>query len=299
MVRALRTLFALILCLSLCCGCGAGETADPSAFVPTSVGEESPDVIGDRVVRVENLAGTALSGVFVSVYSDASMTDQIYGGLTDGEGTFSFSGQIPENAVVKLSKLPVGYGAEGSYPLMGEETTISLGIGTMTEADIGNVRYVLGDAVLDFSVTMSDGESYTLSGLLEQHKAVVLNFWFMGCAPCRSEFPHLQEAYEAYSEDVAVLALNPVDSNDAEIQAFRQENGYTFPMGKCDSRWTEMMQTSAFPLTVVIDRYGNISLMHLGAVPDAQVFKDLFAFYCAEDYQQGFYSGIDQVPGIA
>ncbi|MBQ7345096.1 MAG: TlpA family protein disulfide reductase [Oscillospiraceae bacterium] len=168
----------------------------------------------------------------------------------------------------------------------------------MTEDDMDSVSYVLGDAVLDFTVTMSDGETYTLSDLLSDHKAVVLNFWFMGCGPCRSEFPHLQQAYEAYSEEIAVLAMDPVDASDAEIEAFRQENGYTFPMGKCDSRWTEMMQITAFPLTVVIDRYGNISLMHLGAVPDTQMFMDMFAHYCADDYRQGFYSSIDQVPGV-
>lgn len=295
-VRMFKTVLALLLCLGLCCGCGTGEEETQPSSVDPSAGYSL--VEGDGVIRVENLAGTALPGVIVTVYSDVSMTQQLFGGLTNAEGEYSFSGPIPEKAVAKLSKLPVGYGADEYYPLTGAQTTIALGIGTMTDADIGSVRYALGDAVLDFTVTMSDGEEYTLSRLLEQKKAVVLNFWFMGCGPCRSEFPHLQEAYEAYSEDITVLALDPIDSSDAEIEAFRQENGYTFPMGKCDPRWAEMMQTNAFPLTVVIDRYGNISLMHLGAVPDAQVFKDLFAFYSAEDQQQAFFTSIDQVPGI-
>lgn len=287
MRKTLRPLVLLLLCVCIFCGC-----AGPSS------GPDKQDEPGEVRVKVQNLGGTPLSGVIVSVYLDSTLSELLHGGLTDQNGVFSFSGPLPEGAVAILSKLPVGYEAEERYTLSGSDTTISLGAGTMTEADMESVRYVLGDAVLDFSVTMSDGEAYTLSGLLSDRKAVVLNFWFMGCGPCRSEFPHLQQAYEEYGEDIAVLALDPVDSSDPEIEAFRQENGYTFPMGKCDIRWIDMMQADAFPLTVVIDRYGNISLMHLGAIPDTQVFKALFAHYCADDYQQGFYNSIDQVPGV-
>ena len=36
------------------------------------------------------------------------------------------------------------------------------------------------------------------------------------------------------------------------------------------------------------DRYGNISLIHVGSIDSAKVFTDTFQFFTAEDYQQTF-----------
>jgi hypothetical protein len=41
-----------------------------------------------------------------------------------------------------------------------------------------------------------------------------------------------------------------------------------------------------FPTTMVIDRYGNINMMYVGTVPNAQLFERVFAYYAAEDYTQ-------------
>lgn len=286
MKKFLCAFLALLLIVGSLAGCNGPQGAGADAEVR------------DCQVTVTNLAGTPLGQVQVEIYADDTLGDLLYAGKTDSDGVYQFEAAVTEEYVAVLSKLPVGYGAEESYPLEGEKTQIRLGAGTMTQEDMDTVRYSLGDAILDFSVTTSDGKEYVLSQLLQEKEAVMINFWFMECVPCRAEFPHIQEAYEKYSDKVAVLALNPLDSDDASIEAFRQENGYTFPMGKCDPRWRQMVGTDAFPYTIVIDRYGNLSLTHLGAVPDAQVFMDLFEYYSAEGYEQAFYTGIDQVPSV-
>lgn len=292
MSKLFRLMVLLLLCVFVFTGCADNKTDDPA---------ETSGVASDRnySVRVENLAGTGLANVIVSVYSDETLSDLIQVGKTNGEGVFVFSGTASDGYAVVLSKVPVGYQAERCYPLTGDKTTVTLDIGKMSEDDMNNVSYFLGDAMMDFTFVASDAQEYTLSDLLDDHEAVMLNFWFMGCNPCLSEFPHLQEAYEKYGDDIAVLAMNAIDSDNAEIEAFRKSNGYTFPMGKCDARWSSVMRVSAFPFTVMIDRYGNISLMHCGAVPDSQIFMDLFAYYSADDYKQGFYDHIQRVPGVS
>ena len=278
----------LTMLIGALAGCG-DRSNNEAARVPTGGQKVSAQI------QVTNRADAALSGVNVAVYSDDTLEDMVFAGKTGSDGVFSFA-SFSDGYVAVVSKLPVGYAAESCYPLTGERTQIRLGAGVLAAEDMDTIRYSLGDAIKDFSVTVSDGSEIRLSELLRDKDAVMINFWFMNCGPCKAEFPHLQEAYESYSEEIAVIALNPVDSDNASIEKFRKENGYTFPMGKCDPRWSSMIGTDAFPFTIVIDRYGNLSLTHLGSVPDAQMFKNVFEFYSSERYQQRFFKGIDQVP---
>jgi hypothetical protein len=110
------------------------------------------------------------------------------------------------------------------------------------------------------------------------------------------EFPYLQEAYQQLGDEIEVLALNPYDGDDAKVSAFKTDNGYTFPMLKCDDRWAKMMDLSSYPTTVVIDRFGNICLIHGGMVTDTQTFLDMFGYFVSDDYEQIFAKSHSQLP---
>lgn len=289
MDRRSRSLLCLFLCLLLLAGCGT--TPDETTPVSSSVQSDA-----EHSVTVTDLAGNPVSDVIVRVFSDDTLSDLKYAGKTDEKGVFSFVGPKSETYAAALSRLPVCHTANESYPLTGEDSRIELGVAVMAEEHLDSVAYSLGDVVMDFTFTDVDGTQYTLSQLLKDKKAVVLNFWFMGCPPCKAEFPHMQQAYEGYSDEIALLALDPVDGDDATISAFRQENGYTFPMIKCDRRWANVFGAIGYPTTVVIDRYYNIVLTHRGTIPDTKVFEDMFAHFSAETYEQTFYSGVDQIP---
>lgn len=249
-------------------------------------------------ITVTNLAGKPLSRVDVKIYSDSTLHDLIGAGKTDSDGVFTFKRVRADGYVAVISDVPTGYAVEPLYPLSGVNTTISLGSGVMTDEDMSTVVYRLGDAVLDFSLTGPDGTVYTLSDLLQTKKAVVLNFWYLNCDPCKEEFPHIQQAYEQYSDQIAFLAVNPYDGDDQSVAAFKADNGYTFPVLKGDVRWSHMFSISAFPLTVVIDRYGNLCLTHSGSVPDANTFMNLFAYFSAEDYVQEYFRSVILLPNI-
>ena len=68
------------------------------------------------------------------------------------------------------------------------------------DEDLTNRIYELGDVVHDFEVTATNGTTYKLSELLKEKKAVILNFWFLNCGPCKMEFPFLEQAYEDYAD---------------------------------------------------------------------------------------------------
>ena len=249
-------------------------------------GSQSNGETATYTIEVSSASGIALADVSMFVYEDSTQQELVAVLKTDDAGKASFIDVVRDTYVAVLDKIPTGYEAEESYPLTGELTKIVLQAGQMTDVDVQTLTYKLGDAVMDFSVTGPDGTVYTLSELFEGKKAVVLNFFYNECQPCMMEFPYLQEAYEAYQDDIAVLAMNPVNTDDAAIAAKQKELGVTFPMVQCGAEWESIMQISAYPTTVIIDRFGNICLIHKGSVPNAKTFKDAFAYFVAEDYEQ-------------
>ena len=290
-----------LLVISLCVfamltACG-GQGSGDSSTKPT---EPVDDKIRNCTITVTNEAGTPMELLTLVVYEDSTCTKTVAQRVTnkDGQITFTHTGPV-EGCVVALQNAPVGYAVEKSYPVTGEDTAVTLKAGApLTEEHLNTDKRLLtlGDAMFDFQVTASDGTVFTLSEALDSHDAVLLNFWYMNCDPCKMEFPHLQEAYEQFEGKVAVIAMNPYDSDNPSIEAFRQEKGYSFLMGKCDDRWADMLDITSYPLSVMIDRYGHISLVHHGSVDSAETFAKAFSFYTAEDYEQTFARSFGQIP---
>lgn len=255
---------------------------DPGAEPATTAG--NADVPVTYTVQVKNQGGLFLPNVGVYIYEDNTLGELVWFAKTDDSGKMTFTDKASDSYVAVLADVPTGYAVEQMYPITGELTEIILSAAQMSEVT-EDVTYKLGDMMMDFTVEDAEGDTYTLSKLLEQKKAVVLNFWYTTCGPCKAEFPYLQEAYEKHKDNIAVLAMNPVNTAE-EVTRFQKEMGLTFPMMACDPLWADMMQITAYPTTVVVDRYGNITLIHKGSIDSTKMFEDVFAYFAAEDYQQ-------------
>lgn len=247
--------------------------------------EQSAPANGAYTVEVRNAADMPMENIGVYIYTDSSLQDLETFANTDAEGKIRFEAKKLDTYVAVLQNVPAGYKPEAYYPITGEVTKIVLGGGEMTEEDMENIRYNLGDLMLDFTIVDTDGVEHKLSELLKTKRAVALNFWYIGCDPCKMEFPYVQEAYEEYSEVIEILAMNPMGQGNDAIAAYKEEMGLTFPMADVDPAWEKMMQITGYPTTVIIDRFGNIGLIHRGAVSDAKTLKDAFAFFTADDYE--------------
>lgn len=161
--------------------------------------------------------------------------------------------------------------------------------------ELSDITYSLGDTIRDFSVTAIDGTKYQISDILNEKKAVVLNFWFINCMPCRMEFPFMQKAYEEYSQDIEILAINPVDEKENKISDFSTELNLSIPMIKGDREWTNAMKISGFPTTVVIDQNGIISMFHTGSITEEGVFEKIFEHFTRDDYESGVINSISDI----
>ena len=178
----MKKFLCLILCLVLCLGLAACKD------------KKAKQATGDTAVYTVCVLGqndTPLANVGVFVYEDQSQKELVWYEVTDENGKMTFEDVQRDTYVAVLSEVPVGYAVEESYPLTGLETTIRLQTGTMT--DDMDITYKLGDMVMDFTVTDTEGNEWSLKELLQTKKAVVLNFYYNGCVPCQMEFPHLQD----------------------------------------------------------------------------------------------------------
>ena len=147
---------------------------------------------------------------------------------------------------------------------------------------------ILGKPFPDFTVTDTEGNSFTLSEALKDHEAVVINFWATWCMPCRKEFPYLNEAYGKYSDRVAFIALSTEQKDTAEkIAAYRQENGLAFPMGRDeDDKLSGYVDTSGIPRTVIVDRFGNAVYFHEGVFISAGELERVLDVFLGDGYTE-------------
>ena len=66
--------------------------------------------------------------------------------------------------------------------------------------------YEVGQRVPDFTLPTVYAGEWKLSEM--RGKAVVLNLWATWCTPCVNELPYFQNVYDAFGEDIAMLAIH-------------------------------------------------------------------------------------------
>ena len=224
MSKMRRVLAMLLVLATLVCafaGCGK-QSSDPTATTaPTGAA-------GTYTVTVKNVAGQPMSGITVYIYNDAALTNMVSYGNTDENGLVSLD--LPAGShYIARSTVPKGYATETSYTFTGNAAEIVLTSSLITSDDISTATLGVGDIMYDFTVTKPDGKSVKLSDVLKEKKVAIINFWYTTCTYCVQEFPLMQAAYEQYQDKVGIIALDPLDGNQA-VANFQAEAKLTFDM---------------------------------------------------------------------
>ncbi len=99
-------------------------------------------------------------------------------------------------------------------------------------------------------------------------KVVLLNFWATWCAPCLAEIPELikwQKEYE--NQGLQIIGITYPPTNRVKTRNFAHRNKINYPI-LFGSKETKAMFDSGetMPLTVVIDRDGNIKELIEGVI---------------------------------
>ena len=280
----------ICLCLCLClsiAACDNGGETEPTQG-PTK-GKAT------YTIEVTTAGGLSLSGVQAYVYTDSTQEELESIVTLNAAGRGTFEATISSDYVAVLSGVPEGYNVEAQYKVS-IYTQITLTASVITDAEKPSDKvYQVGDVMYDFSITAANGTEYKLSELLQEKDAVVLNFWYLNCQPCKLEFPFLELAYERYKSTVEVLAINCEDGDNASIQSFAQNNGLTFPVAIGDKGYWYPAGYTASPTTIVIDRYGVVVYKHQGYFDRVAPFAALFRTVSGEDYQQVLINDVESI----
>ncbi|GGF45156.1 hypothetical protein GCM10011339_37010 [Echinicola rosea] len=130
--------------------------------------------------------------------------------------------------------------------------------------EFGNTSGQVTDEIsVDFKVTDQEGRSITNGDL--KGKIVLMDFWFIGCAPCWKKFPELQQLHEQYQHqpEVAIYAVNRPMSSDHPGQAFEsiRKKGYDFKVLQGTQKVMDDFGVYVYPTVVVINKEGNMVFM--------------------------------------
>ncbi len=118
----------------------------------------------------------------------------------------------------------------------------------------------------DFALKSSTGENLRLSEY--RGDVVMINFWATWCGPCRQEMPLLDELYTRYERvGFSLLGVN-IDDDSRKAMNMIAELGVSFPV-LFDSRKevSKLYEVDAMPVTVIVDREGNVRHVHKGYKP--------------------------------
>ena len=291
---------------------GGNEGENPGGNEGENPGDDSgskpddkPDTPSDEpkietyTVSAKTIGGLAVQAMLY-VYPDATSIIPINVVTLDASGNGSVQLEAGKDYTVSFVSLPEGFVAEARYDLE-KNTEIIL----KTEVVAGNTDFSgkeldLGDVMLDFAITTTDGDEFRLSDVLKTKKAVLINFFFTTCGPCATEFPYMVEAYEQYKNDIEVIAISPSYMGDtlAEVKSYKEEMGLTFPVAWTDSSaMANAFGISGFPTSIVVDRYGTICLIEVGAVTSAKPFNYTFSHFSSASYEQTLFESIgDLIP---
>ena len=241
-------------------------------------------------VTIHSQGGMPLEGIDVYLYADKSLTDLVAFGKTDGRGLVSMVAPMAEY-VITLSGVPAGYSYEDTYAFSGNQAKIVLSSALITEESLSAASLGVGDVMVDFSVALPDGSEWTLSQELAEKDMVLLNFFFTTCGPCANEFPFIQQAYEQFSESVGLIALDPLEDNQT-VATYQAGMGLSFPMAACPAAWSQTFGLSGYPTSIVVDRYGVICLVEVGAITSLRPFTAVFEHFSGENYEQKLLTGV-------
>ena len=122
---------------------------------------------------------------------------------------------------------------------------------------------LVGQIAPDFTLRSNQGDNKKLSEY--RGKVVLINFWASWCGPCQQELPKLSELKNLHDEyDFELLAIN-IDEEPKKALRLIKKLGLKFPVlfdeGKQVSKAYDI---DAMPMTIIIDRNGEIRYMHRG-----------------------------------
>lgn len=114
---------------------------------------------------------------------------------------------------------------------------------------------MLNNPAPDFQVKDLDGKIWSLKEL--RGKTIILNFWFISCAPCIKEIPELNKLVGEY-KNKEVIFLGLTYNTSQHVQNFLKKSAFNFTQLPNSGEISKKYNVFYFPTSFVIDKNGII-----------------------------------------
>ncbi len=114
----------------------------------------------------------------------------------------------------------------------------------------------LGTAFPEFDLIALNGDRLTTSDL--KGKVLVLNFWFIGCAPCEMERPALNILRSLYENNKDVVFISFAKNDKDQLNKFLPDNPVLYTVVPTEKDYIESkFEINQYPVSIVVDRSGK------------------------------------------
>jgi thiol-disulfide isomerase/thioredoxin len=105
---------------------------------------------------------------------------------------------------------------------------------------------------------LPDIQLYDISGNpfnLPDSGLILLDFWYVGCAPCMKSAVIIEKLYSEYKKDIGFFSVNETDRDTAKIHLFTSKMGISFPVLRCSNEKIAPRVTgnNAYPVFILLD----------------------------------------------
>ena len=120
-------------------------------------------------------------------------------------------------------------------------------------------------AAPDFTLTDADGKSIRLSDA--KGKVVLVNFWATWCGGCQVEIPWFRELYATHKDaGLDAIGISMDDDGWTSVRPYLKEKPIPYTIVIGTEATAKQFNVSAMPVTILVDRQGNIAATHTGIV---------------------------------
>ena len=128
---------------------------------------------------------------------------------------------------------------------------------------------LLGRPAPEFHVPLLSGSDTSVAQAVKGKKALLINFWFLRCGPCRAELPHLQKLYDELKDDgLGVLAIDS-DDDRASIARYAAASSWTMPIAvgsqeRLGQNIPALYSVELFPTNYLVNPSGKVVYRRVG-----------------------------------
>lgn len=126
-------------------------------------------------------------------------------------------------------------------------------------------QFHVGDFFKPFNEKDMYGEKFDLKKMTG--KVFVINFWFIGCPPCRAEIPDLNNVVDHYKDSKDVIFLAVCLDKGYDIKDFVKKSPYNYHIID-DGRWiADKYGVHLYPTNLIVNRDGKVAYSSVGGQP--------------------------------